>query len=92
MIISSILDLLKFLITTIFGVLPSIPGAPDSIVSGVEGFLDIIFDNVGLLGVFVPVSTIKVVIPIAIIIINFDHIYKVTMWIIKKIPMLGISD
>ncbi len=92
MIISSILDLLKFLIKTIFGVLPSIPSAPESIVSGINGFLDIIFDNVGLLGIFVPISTIKVVIPIAIVIINFDHIYKITMWIIKKIPMLGISD
>lgn len=91
MIVSAVLDLLKVLITSIFGILPNIPNVPSSIVNGINGFLDIIFDNVGLLGIFVPIDTIKVVVPIAIVITNFDHIYKLVLWIIKKIPMLGMS-
>lgn len=91
MIVSSILDLLKFLITTIFGILPNIPSMPETLTNGINTFLDIIFDNVGLLGLFVPIDVMKIAIPIAIIIINFDHIYKLTLWILKKIPMLGMN-
>lgn len=91
MIVSSILDLLKFLITTIFGILPNIPAMPTDLTNGINTFLDIIFDNVGLLGLFVPINVMKIAIPIAIVIINFDHIYKLTLWILKKIPMLGMN-
>lgn len=89
MIISSVLNLLKLLITSIFGVLPSIPTVPAIIEKDISSFLDIIFDNAGLLGLFVPISTIKLAIPIAIVIVNFDHIYKLTMFVLKKIPFLG---
>lgn len=91
MIISSILNLLKLLITTIFGVLPNIPNIPSSLSNSIDSFLDLIFNNCALLDLFVPISTIKIAIPIAIVIINFDHIYKITMWIIKKIPILGVN-
>ncbi len=91
MIIETILNLLKFLLTTIFGILPDLPDMPGAIVDGITSFLDIIFDNVGLLGLFVPISTIKVVIPIVVLIMNFDDIYKLVMFIIKKIPMLGVE-
>ncbi len=91
MIIETILNLLKFLLTTIFGILPDLPDMPEAIVNGITSFLDIIFDNVGLLGLLVPISTIKVVIPIVVLIMNFDDIYKLVMFIIKKIPMLGVE-
>lgn len=91
MIIETILNLLKFLLTTIFGILPDLPDMPAAIADGITSFLDIIFDNVGLLGVFIPISTIKVVIPIVVLIMNFDDIYKLVMFIIKKIPMLGVE-
>lgn len=91
MIIETILNLLKFLLTTIFGILPDLPDMPTAIADGITSFLDIIFDNVGLLGVFIPISTIKVVIPIVVLIMNFDDIYKLVMFIIKKIPMLGVE-
>lgn len=78
-------------ITMILGILPDIVSVPDVVVDGINSFLDIIFNNLDLLNVFVPVSTIKLVIPIAIIIMNFEHIYKLIMWIIKKIPFLGIE-
>lgn len=90
MIVSAILDLLKFLITSIFGVLPSIPQMPSAISDGINSFLNIVFDNVGLLGLFVPINIMKIAIPIAIIIINFDHIYKTVLWIVKKIPMFNV--
>lgn len=90
MIIEAILNLLKVLIFTVFGWI-NIPQFPESITTSLNSFLDLIFNNISLLGFFIRGSTIKIVIPILIILINFDKVYKFTMWILKKIPMLNIK-
>lgn len=89
MIITLILNLLKTLIFAVFSWI-NIPGLPDSITNGLNSFLDIIFNNITLLGFFIRPITITIVIPVLIILLNFDEIYKFTMWILKKIPMLNI--
>ncbi len=75
----------------VFSLLPDLPNLPDSVISGVNSFLDIIFDNVGILGLFIPINTVKIVVPLVIAIANFDRIYKLVMWVIRKIPFLKIS-
>lgn len=90
MIIEAILNLLKTVITTVFGILPNIPSF-DSATSSITEFFDLIFSNCGLIGVFVNVNTLKICVPIILIIWNFEHIYKLTLWIIKKIPMFGVE-
>lgn len=69
-----------------FSLLPNLPKMPESIVNGIDSFFDIIFDNLGLLNMFIPLSTIKVVVPLAIIIANFKHIYSTILWCIHKLP------
>lgn len=89
MIITLILNLLKTLIFAVFSWI-NIPSLPESITNGLNSFLDIIFNNITLLGFFIRPITITIVIPVLIILLNFDEIYKFTMWILKKIPMLNI--
>lgn len=86
MIIETVLNLIKFLLTTIFGVLPSIPNLPDTLLNSIDSFFNIIFSNVSLLSLFVRINTLKIVFPILLVILNFDKIYKFTMWVIKKLP------
>ena len=58
----------------------------------INSLLDLIFSNIsGLLGFFVHVTTLKIAVPALLILINFDHIYKLTMWILRKIPFLGVK-
>lgn len=76
---------------SVFSLLPDLPNLPDAVISGVNAFLDIIFDNVGILGLFIPINTVKIVVPLVIAIANFDRIYKLVMWIIRKVPFLDIS-
>lgn len=90
MIITVILNLLKTLLFTCFSWI-NLPNLPSEIMQNVDTFLALIFDNLTLLGFFIRPTTLKLVIPILIIVLNFDNIYKFTMWILKKIPMLNIK-
>ena len=90
MIIESILNLLKNVLFTVFGWI-NLPDLPETLTNGLDTFLDLIFENAGVLGFFVRPLTITIVIPVVIIIVNFDKVYKLTMWILKKIPMLNMK-
>lgn len=90
MIIELILNLLKGLLFICFSWI-NIPGFPEEMLSSLYTFLDLIFDNLTLLGFFIRPITLSIVIPLLIILINFDKVYKFTMWILRKIPMLGIK-
>lgn len=90
MIIKLILELLYTLITAVFGLLPSIPSL-DGLTGSIDRVMGVIFDNLQLLGCFVRPGTIIAIVPVFLVIYNFEYIYKVTMWILKKIPMLGMQ-
>ena len=92
MIIIGLLKALSGILISILSLLPTFPQLPESILNGLNSFLDLIFNNVGLLGLFIPISTIKVVIPLILVIVNFDKIYKLVMWVLKKIPVFGVKD
>ena len=72
---------------TLFGILPNFPSLPVFIISSIDFFVNLIFDNVGLLGFFIRISTIKILVPSIILVINFEKVYNFIIWIIKKIPL-----
>lgn len=90
MIIKAIFDLVLGLLKLVFGILPNIPDLPENINNSLNTVFDTIFNNLDLLGLFVRIDTIKTLVPLLIIVINFEHVYHFTMWIIKKLP-LGIN-
>lgn len=89
MIIQLILNLLKTLLFSVFSWI-NLSQFPEGLTNSLNSFIDLIFDNLNLLGFFIRPATITIVIPVLIILINFDKVYKLTMWILKKIPMLNI--
>ena len=89
MLIQLILNLLKTLLFSVFSWI-NLPQFPEGLTNSLNSFIDLIFDNLNLLGFFIRPATITIVIPVLIILINFDKVYKLTMWILKKIPMLNI--
>lgn len=91
MILENFLNILLSSIEVILSILPDIPSLPDELLSSAYSFIDLLFDNVGLLGLFIPISTIKVVVPLVLLIVNFDKIYKLIMWVLNKIPILDID-
>lgn len=92
MIIEGLLDFIINVLTFILDLLPDLPSVPAEVTSAVSTFINLIFDNVGLLGVFVPLSIIKVIIPLWLGIEVFDKVYSLIFWVIRKIPMLNIRE
>ncbi len=90
MILEAILNLFKTLLYTCFFWI-NIPAFPSELAANINTFLDLIFNNLTLLGFFIRPVTLQISIPILIILLNFDNLYKLTMWILRKIPMLNIK-
>lgn len=90
MIIEGILNLLVGLIETVFGWV-SLPQLPDSVLSVIDELFDILAGSVGLLSIFVDFSMVRLLLPVLIIVINFDEAWKLTMFILRKIPFLGVQ-
>ena len=83
-------DLLFILIDLLFGWI-NIPAFPEELKISINNFLDIIFNNLGFLGFFIRPKTLQIVIPLLIFLFNFKYIYKLTMWLIRKIPFLSMK-
>lgn len=92
MIIEGLLKVVSFILNFVFDLLPDLPEMPSSIVSAIDNVLDVIFGNVGLFGIFVPLNIVKILIPLWLVVYNFDKIYSLLFWVIKKIPILNIRE
>lgn len=90
MILEAILNLVSSLLQICFGWI-NIPSFPSDLTVSINSFLDLIFNNLSLLGFFIRPTTITLVVPTLIILLNFEYVYKFTMWILRKIPFLGIE-
>lgn len=90
MIISTLMDMIRTILQSLLGFI-QIPSLPTDWTSAVDQFLDMVFQNVGLVDLVVPWDVVKLGIPILIAIINMDKIYDSVMWILRKIPALGMS-
>ena len=90
MIIEAVFDLAVAAIKLIFGWI-SLPAFPETLENTLTTYEDLIFDNLSMLSFFVRISTVKVLVPLVLVVVNFDKVYKLTMFILRKIPFLGIK-
>ena len=89
-IINYLLNFLYFIIDFLFGWI-NIPQMPNDLENSINTFLDLIFDNLSLLGFFVRPITLKILIPLIILGITFKYTYKIVIWIVKKLPFINIK-
>lgn len=68
----------------------NLPDMPVEITSSINSFLDLIFNNLSLLGIFIRPITLMIVVPLILILINFEMVYKIIIWIVRKIPFLNV--
>lgn len=90
MIIEALLTLVFTVLKFAFGWI-NLPAFPNELSVNIDTFLSYIFNNLTILGFFIRPLTLTLFIPTLIIVLNFDHIYKFTMWILRKIPFLGVK-
>lgn len=75
-------------IMSMLGVLPSLPQVG---MDAIDFVFNKMYSAVGLVGIFLDMGFVKVMVPIAIAVFNFDHIVKFIMFILKKIPIINIK-
>ena len=83
-------DLLFMLVELLFGWI-NVPPFPEELQNNINSFLDLIFNNLDFLGFFIRPTTLSIVIPLLLFLFNFKYIYKLSMWIIRKIPFLSMK-
>lgn len=88
--LNNLLNGLYYIIDFLFGWI-NIPSVPTSITNSINTFLNLIFDNLSLLGFFIRPTTLSIIIPLAIVAFNFKYIYKFVMWFLHKLPFLDIK-
>lgn len=81
----------ELLLSGILMILDVLPDMPESVQTVVDGIFDIMFQGINLVGLFIDFDMVKILFPIVILIVNFDKIYKLIMWILRKIPTLSIK-
>ena len=91
MIIEYILEAGLLFQKVIFDILPDVPQISTQLINSISHVLDIIFSNLSLLGIFVRIDTIKILVPLVIFVVNFEYLYNIIIWILRKIPGLSIS-
>lgn len=91
MIIEALLNAIYAVLNVAFTPI-NIPGMPDGMSEQITGFFNDTLNYAGsLISLFIPWSQVKIFFPILIVILSAEEIYKLVMWVLRKIPMLGIS-
>lgn len=90
MIIKGLFNLVLALMQIIFAPI-NLPQLPAGIQTIFDTLLTAMLNAVGLFEVFVRPSTLQLLIPIVIVLINFEKLWNGIIFILKKIPFLGIE-
>ena len=90
MIIKGLFSLIIALLNIVFGwvCLPAMPSAVDEAFNMLLSYMQ---SGIGFVWLIVPRDLVLVVIPVILILSNFDKLYTVVMWVLRKIPFLGIQ-
>lgn len=68
-----------------------LPVVDPKIISVVDFILVFLEDSLNLIAFFVDMDLAKVVFPTMLLIINFEKVYMVVMWIARKVPFVGVE-
>ena len=92
MITEALMNVGMFLLDTLLNFLDLLPGMPDELVSVLDEFFDLIFTNGWSIACFViPMDYALVLLPLVILVVNFERVYHLIMWVLRKIPIAGIK-
>lgn len=90
MIIKLLFEMVIGLLDIVFGWV-SFPPMPEAISSALEIVVQAVQSAMGFIWLIVPRELVLVILPIVLIVENFDQLYSIVMWILKKIPFLGMK-
>lgn len=90
MLIKGLFELVLGILNFMFGWV-NFPDMPSVVVDALSVVLQAIASGIGFVWLIVPKELVLAVIPVIIIVENFDLMYSMVMWVLKKIPFLGMK-
>ena len=90
MILRMVLGLMQSILSFILGLLP-LPDVPAWLVELTETILQYMKTGMGIVLFFVPQAVVQGALDLVILIWTVVHTYKLVLWVLRKIPMLGIE-
>lgn len=90
MIIELLCEVVLWLLNVAFSwiQLPSFPIEINNAINTMYGYIE---SALGFVWLVLPYDLVVIIIPIVIAVENFDRLYSMTMWILRKIPFLNIQ-
>lgn len=90
MIIEGLLTLFSSALKLIFGWinLPDLPGEVETVISQLFVYME---SGMGFVFLFFNMSLVRTMLPLVVVVMNFDKAYKLVMYVLRKIPFLGIE-
>lgn len=92
MILVAIIALSGVVLAALYAVLVGFPSMPDGVVSGVSLIASYIGQGVGFLYNFVYEDVVKAMFAAVLVVEGIILAYKFVMWVVRKLPMFGVSD
>lgn len=90
MIVKLLFSLIITLLDLVFGWV-SFPAMPAAVTESLDLLIDYISQGLSFVWLIVPRQLVIAVIPVILVCENFDKLYSVVMWVLKKIPFLGLQ-
>lgn len=90
MIIKLLFEFIIGFLELIFGWV-SFPPMPDAVITAVDALFQAMGSAMGFVWLIVPKAIVLAVLPVILVVENFDKVYSIVMWILKKIPFLGMK-
>lgn len=92
MILVAILALSGVVLALIAAVFVGLPSYPSAVVSYANTFLQYLNSGLGFVYSFCDPAPVKAMLAFTVAIIGVYEGYKLVMWVVRKIPMFGVSD
>lgn len=89
-IVNNLLNFLYYILDFFFGWI-NLPQMSKELINSVNTYMDLLFNNLSALGFFIRPITLEILVPLLLGCISFKYIYKVLLWMIKKLPFINIK-
>lgn len=90
MIIKGLLSVVVSLLTALFSIFPSVPAFPADVTSVLDSVKSYVVSGMGILLSFCYADVVIVMLDISITLFVAYEVYTFVMWVVRKIPMLGV--
>lgn len=90
MILESVFNLFSSAIKLIFAWI-EFPDLPPEVSQIIEQLFTYMESGMGFVYLFIDMDLVKLMLPFVLVVANFEKVYTLVMWVLRKIPFLGLD-